>query len=46
MKEVALKMKSHIRNAPSDTSDTPGVHPAKGRAARTVALQQHHVELR
>jgi hypothetical protein len=25
--------------ATSDTSDTPGVHPGKGRAARTVALQ-------
>ena len=29
---------SNIR-ATSDTSDTPGVHPGKGRAARTVALQ-------
>jgi hypothetical protein len=27
------------RRATSDTSDTPGVHPGKGRAARTVALQ-------
>jgi hypothetical protein len=26
--------------ATSDTSDTPGFHPGKGRAARTVALQQ------
>jgi hypothetical protein len=25
--------------ATSETSDTPGVHPGKGRAARTVALQ-------
>ena len=25
--------------ATSDTSDTPGVHPGEGRAARTVALQ-------
>jgi len=26
--------------ATSDTSDTPGVHPGKGRAARTVAVQK------
>src|SRR5215471_5276046 len=26
--------------ATSETSDTPGVHPGKGRAARTVALQR------
>jgi hypothetical protein len=25
--------------ATSETSDTPGVHPGEGRAARTVALQ-------
>ncbi|HZH85395.1 MAG TPA: hypothetical protein VFD87_19745, partial [Phototrophicaceae bacterium] len=26
--------------ATSETSDTPGVHPGEGRAARTVALQR------
>jgi hypothetical protein len=40
MKEIALKMrKPYPKRATSDTSDTPGVHPGKGRAARTVALQ-------
>jgi hypothetical protein len=27
------------QRATSETSDTPGVHPGEGRAARTVALQ-------
>ena len=41
MKEVALKMqKDYPKRATSETSDTPGVHPGKGRAARTVALQK------
>jgi len=31
--------KPYSNCATSDTSDTPGVHPGKGRAARTVALQ-------
>src|SRR6516162_1998324 len=41
MKEVAVRMqKSYPKRATSDTSDTPGVHPGEGRAARTVALQK------
>ena len=28
------------RCATSETSDTPGIHPGEGRAARTVALQR------
>ena len=40
MKEIALKMQQRYpKRATSETSDTPGVHPGKGRAARTVALQ-------
>ena len=31
--------KPYPKRATSETSDTPGVHPGKGRAARTVALQ-------
>jgi hypothetical protein len=39
MKIVIDKMrKPYIKRATSDTSDTPGVHPGEGRAARTVAL--------
>jgi hypothetical protein len=39
MKEIAAKMqKSYPKRATSDTSDMPGVHLGKGRAARTVAL--------
>jgi hypothetical protein len=42
--ETAERMKLLSKSYPqrcatSDTSDTPGVHPGKGRAARTVALQ-------
>ena len=41
MKEVALKMqKDYPKRATSDTSDTPGHQPGKGRAARTVAFQK------
>jgi hypothetical protein len=41
--EIADRIKSLKKNFPqpratSDTSDTPGVHSGKGRAARTVAL--------
>jgi hypothetical protein len=37
---VKLLSKSYPKKrATSDTSDTPGVHPGEGRAARTVALQ-------
>jgi hypothetical protein len=32
--------KPYPKRATSDTSDTPGVHPGEGRAARTVALQR------
>jgi hypothetical protein len=39
MKEIALKMqKSYPKRATRETSDTLGVHPGEGRAARTVAL--------
>jgi hypothetical protein len=39
MKTLIEKLrKPYIKRATSDTSDTPGVHPGKGRAARTVAL--------
>jgi hypothetical protein len=45
MKEIALKMqKSCPKRATSDTSDTPGVHPGEGRAARTVALQKPAIQ--
>jgi len=42
--EIAERIKSLLKpypdlSATSETSDTPGVHPGKGRAARTVALQ-------
>jgi hypothetical protein len=42
--EVAERVKPLLKPYPriratSETSDTPGVHPGKGRAARTVALQ-------
>jgi len=42
--DIAERIKSLSKHYPdtratSDTSDTPGVHPGKGRAARTVALQ-------
>ena len=40
--EIGDRIKSLSKPYPratSDTSDTPGVHPGKGRAARTVALQ-------
>jgi len=37
---VRMLAKSYPRKrATSETSDTPGVHPGEGRAARTVALQ-------
>lgn len=41
--KIAERIKSLSKAYPqtcatSDTSDTPGVHPGKGRAARTVAL--------
>ena len=40
MREVVEKLrKPYPRRATSETSDTPGVHPGEGRAARTVALQ-------
>jgi hypothetical protein len=35
--KVLAKTYPQIR-ATGDTSDTPGVHPGEGRAARTVAL--------
>jgi len=43
--EIAERIKSLLKpypdlSATSETSDTPGVHPGKGRAARTVALQK------
>ena len=43
--EIAERIKSLSKpypdlSATSETSDTPGVHPGKGRAARTVALQK------
>jgi hypothetical protein len=43
--EVTERIKSLSKRYPktratSETSDTPGVHPGKGRAARTVALQK------
>jgi hypothetical protein len=42
--DIAERIKSLSKHYPqiratSETSDTPGVHPGKGRAARTVALQ-------
>jgi hypothetical protein len=42
--EIAERIKSLAQTYPqeraiSETSDTPGVHPGEGRAARTVALQ-------
>jgi hypothetical protein len=38
-KRIELLSKSYPNTrATSETSDTPGVHPGKGRAARTVAL--------
>jgi len=37
--KIRPRAKPHPKRAASDTSDTPGVHPGKGRAARTVALQ-------
>jgi hypothetical protein len=37
--EPLAKNYPHIR-ATSETSDTPGVHPGEGRAARTVALRR------
>ncbi len=38
-KRIELLSKSYPNTrATSDTSDTPGVHPGEGRAARTVAL--------
>jgi hypothetical protein len=36
--KLSAKAYPQIR-ATSETSDTPGVHPGEGRAARTVALQ-------
>jgi hypothetical protein len=36
---VRLLAKPYPRCAPQKTSDTPGVHPGEGRAARTVAFQ-------
>ena len=46
MKTLIEKMrKPYIKRATSDTSDTPGVHPGEGRAARTVALQGPDIEL-
>src|SRR5439155_6488009 len=37
---IKLLSKSYPKKcATSETSDTPGVHPGEGRAARTVALQ-------
>ena len=43
--EIAQRIKplakpDSTKRPTSDTSDTPAVHPGKGRAARTVALQQ------
>src|ERR1044072_6196165 len=43
--EIAERIKPLSKHYPkmcatSETSDTPGVHPGKGRAARTVALQK------
>jgi hypothetical protein len=35
---IKLLAKAHSHTT-SETSDTPGVHPGEGRAARTVALQ-------
>ena len=32
------------QRATSETSDTPGVHPGEGRAARTVALHTNQAE--
>jgi hypothetical protein len=42
--EVTERIKPLVKPYPQmratgETSDTPGVHPGKGRAARTVALQ-------
>ena len=42
--DIAERIKSLSKDYPntratSETSDTPGVHPGEGRAARTVALQ-------
>jgi hypothetical protein len=42
--EISDRIKLLAKNYPqkratSETSDTPGVHPGEGRAARTVALQ-------
>jgi hypothetical protein len=47
--EIAELIKSLSKDYPntratSDTSDTPGVHPGEGRAARTVALQSTNPE--
>jgi hypothetical protein len=51
--EIAERIKSLSKPYPktcatTDTSDTPGVHPGKGRAARTVALQRslYRIELK
>ena len=45
MRTVIEKMrKPYIKRATSDTSDTPGLHPGEGRAARTVALQSTNPE--
>jgi len=42
---VKLLSKSYPKKrATSETSDTPGVHPGEGRAARTVALQSTNPE--
>ena len=43
--DIADRIKSLSKHYPkkratSDTSDTPGLHPGNGRAARTVALQR------
>ena len=45
MRTLIEKMrKPYIKRATSETSDTPGVHPGEGRAARTVALQSTNPE--
>ena len=39
-RRVKVLAKAYPQICPtSETSDTPGVHPGEGRAARTVALQ-------